>query len=174
MKPVPTIGGDFFIQPMGARDHRPADRLSLTYTTPPLTQDTEVTGIPKVELDASSSAVDTDWVVTVIDVHPDGYSQIIRQNILRARFREGFEKPVLMTPGKIYHFTIQTYAISNVFKKDHRIRLTVTSSSFPRWYPNGNTGKSLDEETTSIVATNTVYHDAQHPSRFVLPIIPAQ
>ncbi len=174
MKPVQTIGGDLFIEPVGARDHRPADRLSLTYTTPPLEQDTEITGVPKVDFDASSSAVDTDWVVTISDVRPDGYAQILRQNLLRARFREGFERPVLMSPGKIYHFTIEMFPISNVFKKDHRVRLTVTSSSFPKWFPNGNTGKESDQETTGVVANNTIYHDRQHPSRIVLPVIPVQ
>lgn len=172
MKPVSSIGADLFIEPMGARDDRPADRLSLTYTTAPLDEDTEVTGLPKVELMASSSAVDTDWVVALTDVYPDGYSQILRQNILRARYRDGDEKPVLLTPGKIYPFTIEMYPVSNLFKKGHRIRLTVTSSSFPKWYPNGNTGKELDQDRPGVVATNTVYHDAQRPSRVVLPIVP--
>jgi putative CocE/NonD family hydrolase len=171
-KPVPSIGADLFIEPNGARDHRPADRRSLTFTTSPLAADTEITGIPKVDLYASSTAVDTDWVVAISDVHPDGYSQILRQNLLRARFRDGFEKPVLMKPGQIYPFAIEMFPISNVFKKGHRIRVTVASSSFPKWYPNGNTGKEMDEETAFVVATNTVYHDAAHPSRIVLPIIP--
>jgi putative CocE/NonD family hydrolase len=173
-KPVPSVGGDLFIEPMGARDHRPADRLSLTYTTPPLERDTEVTGLPKVEFHASSTAVDTDWVVTLSDVRPDGYSQILRENILRARYREGDEKPVLMEPGKIYKFAIEMYPVSNLFKQGHRIRIALTSSSFPKWYPNGNTGKEIDEDMPGVVATNTIYHDAAHPSRVVLPVIPPQ
>lgn len=171
-KPVPTIGGDLFIQPNGARDHRPADRLSLTYTTPRLDRDVEVTGIPKVELFASSSAVDTDWVVTISDVHPDGYTQILRQNLLRARFRDGYERPALMKPNTPYTFAIEMFPISNLFKQGHRIRLTLTSSSFPKWYPNGNTGREMDDETTGVVAANTIYHDRQRPSRVILPIIP--
>jgi putative CocE/NonD family hydrolase len=171
-QPVPTLGGDLFIQPMGARDHRTADRLSLTYTTPPLDQDTEVTGLPRVQLYAASDAVDTDWVVTITDVHPDGYSQVLRQNILRARYREGDERPVLMEPGTIYRFEIEMYPVSNLFKAGHRIRLSVTSSSFPKWYPNGNTGREIDEDAPPVVARNTIYHDAEHPSSVILPIIP--
>jgi putative CocE/NonD family hydrolase len=171
-KPVPTIGGDLFVEPSGARDHRPAEKLSLTYTTAPLHADTEVTGRPKVELFASSSAVDTDWVVTISDVHPDGYSQFLRQNILRARYREGDRKPVLMEPGKVYRFAIDMYPISNVFKAGHRIRLTVASSSFPKWYPNGNTGREINEDFPPVVATNRIFHDREYPSRIALPFIP--
>jgi putative CocE/NonD family hydrolase len=171
--PVPSIGGDLFIEPMGARDHRPADRLSLTYTTPVLEKDVEVTGVPRVEFFASSSAVDTDWVVTICDVHPNGYSQILRENILRARYRSGDQRPELMTPGTVYKFTIDMYPISALYKSGHRIRIALTSSSFPKWYPNGNTGKEIDEDMPGVVATNTIYHDAERPSRVVLPIIPA-
>ena len=173
MRPVPSIGGDLFVEPRGARDHRPADRRSLTYTTPPLEEDVEITGLPTIEFYASSSAVDTDWVVAITDVHPDGYSQILRQNILRARYRDGDEQPVLMKPGEIYKFEIELYPISNLFKQGHRIRIALSSSSFPKWYPNGNTGKEIDEDVPGIVATNTIYHDQDHPSRIVLPVIPA-
>ena len=171
--PVPSIGGDLFVQPNGARDHRPADRLSLTYTTAPLEAATEVTGLPKIEFYGSSSAVDTDWVVAISDVHPNGYSQILRQNILRARYREGDEEPALLTPGELYKFEIEMYPISNLFQTAHRIRITLTSSSFPKWYPNGNTGKELHEDVPGVVATNTIYHDREHPSRVVLPLIPS-
>lgn len=170
--PVPSIGGDLFVQPNGARDHRPAGRRSLTYTTAPLETAVEVTGLPSIEFYASSSAVDTDWVVTITDVHPDGYSQTLRQNILRARYREGDEKPVLMNPGEIYPFEIEMYPISNLFLEGHRIRIVLSSSSFPKWYPNGNTGKEIDEDFPGVVAKNTIYHDREHPSKAVLPVIP--
>ena len=98
--------------------------------------------------------------------------ELAGQNLLRARFRDGFEKPVLMQPGQIYPFAIEMFPISNVFKKGHRIRVTVSSSSFPKWYPNGNTGREMDDETAFVVATNTIYHDAAHPSRIVLPVVP--
>jgi putative CocE/NonD family hydrolase len=123
-------------------------------------------------LHASSSALDTDWVVTLTDVHPDGYSQLLRQNILRARYREGDERPVLLEPGKIYELEIEMYPISNLFRAGHRIRVAVTSSSFPKWYPNGNTGREMDEDRPPVVAENTVYHDARRPSKVVLPVVP--
>ena len=170
--PVPSIGGDLFVQPNGARDHRPAGKRSLTYTTETLTGDIEVTGLPKLDFYASSSAVDTDWVVTVTDVHPNGYSQTLRQNILRARHREGHESPVLMKPGEVYRFEIEMYPFSNVFKKGHRIRVVISSSSFPKWYPNGNTGKEMDEDFPGVVAENTIYHNSEYPSKIILPVIP--
>ena len=171
-RPVPTMGGDLFVQPSGAQDNRLADQQSLTYTTEPLMEDMEVTGFSRVELFASSSAVDTDWVVTLVDVHPSGFAQHLRQTLLRARYRDGDEKPVFMEPGMIYPFTIGIHPIANVFKKGHRIRLTVTSSSFPKWYPNGNTGKEMLDDRPGVIATNTIYHDTEHPSRLILPVIP--
>ena len=170
--PVPSIGGDLFVEPRGARDHRPADRLSLTYTSPPLGAPLEVTGFPRVEFHAASSAVDTDWVVTLGVVHESGYSQMLRQMIQRARYRDGDEAPVLLEPGAIVPYRIELYPVSNVFLEGQRIRLTVTSSSFPKWYPNGNTGKEIEEDRPGVVAMNTIYHDAEHPSRLVLPVIP--
>jgi len=170
--PVPSIGGDLFVQPNGARDHRPAGQRSLTFTTAPLTSAVEVTGLPKLDFYASSDAADTDWVVTLTDVHPSGYSQTLRQNILRARYRDGIEGPSLMTPGEVYRFEIEMYPISNAFQPGHRIRVVLSSSSFPKWYPNGNTGKEIDEDFPGVVATNTIYHDRDRPSKIVLPIIP--
>ena len=90
----------------------------------------------------------------------------------RARYREGDERPVLLEPGKVYPFTISVHPFSNVFAEGHRIRLTIASSSFPKWYPNGNTGRELDEDRPGVVATNAVYHDRRYPSRLVLPVIP--
>ena len=95
------------------------------------------------------------------------------QNILRARYREGDEAPVLMNPGEVYKFVIEMYPISNLFKAGHRIRMTVSSSSFPKWLPNGNTGREMDEDMPVIIAENTIYHDAERPSKVILPIIPA-
>ncbi|MEX2570951.1 MAG: CocE/NonD family hydrolase [Gemmatimonadota bacterium] len=172
MNPVPTIGGDFFNQPAGARDHRPADRLSLTFTTPPLQEDTEITGLPIVEFYASSSAVDTDWVVAISDVHPSGYSQILRQNLLRASHRDGHEEPRPLNPGEIEAYRMELYPISNLFGEGHRIRVTITSSSFPKWFPNGNQFETDDRDSTGVVATNTIFFDRDRPSRITLPIIP--
>ncbi|MBI4446569.1 MAG: CocE/NonD family hydrolase [Acidobacteria bacterium] len=170
--PVPSIGGDLFVEPMGARDHTPADQRSLTFTSPPLTEDMEITGSSTFEFYASSSANDTDFVVALIDVHPNGYAQILRQNILRASCRESLEKPTPIQPGRVYKMTIPLYPISNLFKKGHRLRVTVTSSSFPKWMPNHNKFAKNNEEAPFTLAKNTLYHDAQRPSSIVLPVVP--
>lgn len=170
-EPLPSIGGDLFVQPNGARDHRAADARSLTFTTPALERDMEVSGIISVSLYAASSAVDTDFVVTVSDVHPNGYAQILRQNIMRASLYPSFERKNLLEPGKIYRFDFELYPISNLFKKGHRIRISVSSSSFPKWYPNSNTGRDFKDGAEPVIARNTIYHDADHPSHVVLPII---
>lgn len=171
--PVLSIGGDLFSAPVGVRDHRPADRRSLTFTTAPLTEDTEVSGPSQVELYASSSADDTDFVVTLIDVHPNGYSQILRQNILRASRRESLENPTPIEPGEVYKLTIPIFPISNVFKQGHRIRLTVSSSSFPKWMPNHNKFMLDNEKAPFVVAQNTVYLDAKRASVLTLPVVPS-
>jgi putative CocE/NonD family hydrolase len=168
-----SIGGDLFTEPMGAQDHRPTDQKSLTFTTAALTEDLALEGPGNVELYASSSADDTDFVVTLIDVHPDGYAQVLRQNIIRASRRESLEKPTRIVPGRIYKFAIPIYPVGNVFLKGHRLRLTVSSSSFPRWLPSHNKFMINNEAAPWTVARNTIYHDAQHPSALVLPIVAA-
>jgi putative CocE/NonD family hydrolase len=170
--PVLSIGGDLFVEPSGAQDHRPADRRSLTFTTAPLPADTEVSGPARVELYAASTADDTDFVVTLVDVHPDGRAQLLRQNILRASRRESLSEPSPIEPGRIYKLTIPIFPISNLFERGHRIRLTVSSSSFPRWMPNHNTFAPDNEQAPYVAATNTIYHDAQHPSALILPVVP--
>ncbi|MBI4442794.1 MAG: CocE/NonD family hydrolase [Acidobacteria bacterium] len=171
--PVESIGGDLFEQPMGVRDHRPADQKSLTFTTPPLTEDMEISGPSSVELYVASTADDTDFVVTLLDVQPDGYAGVLRQSILRASRRESVEKPTPIVPGRVYKLAISIPPISNVFLKGHRLRLTVTSSSFPRYLPNHNKFMLNNEEAPWVVARNTVYHDAQRPSSLTVPVIPA-
>lgn len=171
--PAPSIGGDLFTEPMGPRDHRPADRRSLTFTTAPLPEDMEISGPGSAELYVSSTADDTDFVVTLVDVHPDGYAQILRQNILRASRRESLEKPAPIVPGKVYQLTIPIFPISNVFLKGHRLRLTVSSSSFPRYLPNHNKFSLNNEDAPYLTATNKLYHDGQRPSALVVPVVPA-
>jgi len=172
--PTPSIGGDLFIQPMGVRDHRPADQKSLTFTTEPFTDDVEITGPGTAELYVSSTADDTDFVTTLIDVRPDGYAAILRQNILRASRRESTSKPTPIKPGQIYKLTIPIYPVSDVFGKGHRLRLTVSSSSFPRWMPSHNKFNLNSEEAPYVAARNTIYHDAQRPSVLTVPVIPAR
>lgn len=144
----------------------------LTYTTEPLAEDVEVTGPVTAVLYASSTALDTDWVVKLCDVDPTGYSRLLTEGILRAWYRDSKEHPTLLVPGTVYPFTIDLWATSNLFKKGHRIRVTVSSSNFPRYDRNPNTGHEVKDEKEMVVAVNTIYHDPDHPSHLVLPIIP--
>ena len=175
--PVPTSGGAILMNALyapGPKDQRPVEARAdvLVYSTPPLEQDTEVTGHISVTLWAASSAPDTDWVARLVDVHPDGYAQNLTDGIIRARFRNGYNAPELMQPGTAYEFTIDLWATCNVFKKGHCIRLDITSSNFPRWDRNPNTGSDLFEGSEMRVAQQTILHDAAHPSRIMLPIVP--
>ena len=147
----------------------------LVYTTPPLEKDLEATGFVTAELYVSSSARDTDFAITLCDVFPDGRSLNLTSldaGFLRMRYRNGFDKQELMEPGKIYKIRIDNLITSNLFKKGHRIRLHVTSSKTPHYDPNTNTGGNLATETKLITATQTIYHDSEHPSRLILPVIP--
>jgi len=150
----------------------------LVFQTPLLEEAVDVTGPLKVVLWASSSAVDTDFTAKLIDVHPpnddypNGYAMNLADSIIRARYRDSYEKSELMEPDTIYKFTIQPYPTSNLFKKGHRIRLDISSSNWPRFDTNPNTGEPLGLSTRTIKATNTIYHKAAHPSHIVLPIIP--
>ena len=172
--PLPSIGGDLFIEPRGVRDHRPADEKSLTFTTAPFAEDTEISGPLTLELYIASTADDTDFVATVTDVRPDGYSAYLRQNVQRASSRESLENPTPIIPGKIYKLTIAVFPLSNVFFKGHRLRLTVSSSSLPRYLPGHNKflKNNQEDEAPWIVAHNTVYHDAQRPSVLIVPVVP--
>ena len=170
--PLPTIGGDNYFGQGGPADQREVDKRSLTFTTEPLTEDVEVTGHPTVVLYVSSTAADTDFTAMITDVHPDGTSIILRNNILRAKYRDSSDTPVLLEPGKIYRVEIKMAAFSNLFKKGHAIRVSIASSNFPKWIPNPGTGLDFGKGTQSRSAQNTIYHDAEHPSHVVLPIIP--
>jgi len=143
----------------------------LVYSTPPLGGDVEVTGPVTVTLWASSSAIDTDFTAMLIDVSPGGEAFNLCDGIVRARWRASRAKPALLTPGKPEKFEIDLVATSNVFKKGHRIRLEVSSSNFPRFDRNLNTGKGFASEDCT-TATNTVFHDASHPSYVELDIVP--
>ena len=133
-----------------------------------------MTGPVKAILYGSSSAPDTDWVVRLTDVHPDGYSRPVCDGILRARYRESFEHPKLMVPGEVYRFEVDLWATSNVFLPGHRIRVVVTSSSFPRFDRNLNTGGPIHKEAVGQVAENSIKHTSSYPSHIVLPVIPSR
>ena len=175
--PVPTVGGPLccdgnHLAP-GPRDQRAVESRDdvLIYSTPAFAQDMEVTGPISLELFAKSSAVDTDFTAKLVDVGPDGFAQNLTEGILRARYRESQEKPTLLNPGEIYKFTIDLWSTSNVFLKGHMMRLEVSSSNFPRFDRNLNTGEALGSSRNFVSATNTVYHDADHPSALILPVV---
>ena len=173
-EPVPNLGGNTLGISDGVIDQRPVDEICLTYTTEPLDDELEVTGPVKAILYGSSSAPDTDWVVRLTDVHPDGYSRPVCDGILRARYRESFEHPKLMVPGEVYRFEVDLWATSNVFLPGHRIRVVVTSSSFPRFDRNLNTGGPIHKEAVGQVAENSIKHTSSYPSHIVLPVIPSR
>ena len=149
--PAPTIGGllccDGTHMPPGPRDQRPVEARDdvLVYSTPPLAADMEVTGPVTLELYAKSSAVDTDFTAKLVDVWPNGFAQNLTDGILRARYRASKEKPELLNPGQVYKLTIDVWSTSNVFKKGHVLRLEVSSSNFPRFDRNLNTGEDNGE-----------------------------
>jgi len=172
--PVPTVGGQISTLVPGPLNRRKVqDRQDvLVYTTQPLTEDTEVTGPVELKLFAASSAVDTDFTATLSDVHPDGRAIIICEGVRGVSFRESLEHPTPIEPGKVYQYSISLWETSNVFKAGHRIRLEVSSSNFPRFARNQNTGLPFGTSAKIIKAEQTIYHDAEHPSHLVLPIIP--
>ncbi len=169
--PVPTKGGNTLSIPNGVYDQREVEERCITFTSAPLEEPLEVTGPVKAVLYAMSSAPDTDWVVRLTDVHPDGYSRLLCDGILRARCRESFQHPTLLEPGKVYRFEVDLWATSNVFLPGHRIRVSVTSSCFPRFDRNLNTGGPIHREAAGQAAINTVFHDELRPSHIVLPVI---
>jgi len=149
-------------------DHR---RDVLIYQTEPLDSPIEVTGVPQITLYASSSARDTDFTAKLIDVYPDGFSQDLCYGIVRARFREGFDTPKLLEAGVVYEYNIELMPTSNLFQKGHRIRVDISSSDFPNFDRNHNTGGDDYGETDLIVADQTVFHDRDYPSRITLPVV---
>ena len=175
--PVPTTGGPLCCDPLhlpaGPRDQRAVESRPdvLVYSTPAFDHDFEVTGPVRLEVYAKSSAVDTDFSAKLVDVWPNGFAQNLTEGIVRARYRDSQETPQLMNPGQIYKFIIDLWSTSNVFRQGHRLRLEVSSSNFPRFDRNLNTGETGEFARHFVTATNTIYHDAQHPSALVLPVV---
>ncbi|MEQ1861366.1 MAG: CocE/NonD family hydrolase [Chthoniobacteraceae bacterium] len=194
--PVPTIGGNISsgdgIMLQGARDQRGGPDIwnwtlplplssrndIVVFQSEPLEHEIEVTGEIEVKVWASSSATDTDFTAKLIDVYPasadwhGGFDLNIGDGIVRARFRDSDKTEKLMEPGTTYPFTIRLYPTSNVFKKGHRIRVDISSSNFPRFDVNPNTGEPLNDHRRVVTAVNTIVHDREHPSHIVLPVIP--
>jgi hypothetical protein len=144
----------------------------LVYQTPPLGQDIEVTGPLEVKMHAASSAPDTDWTVRLVDVHPDGLAVNLSHGIVRARYRDSWDNPSLLEPGRSYEYRLRMVPTSNLFKAGHRIRLDISSSDFPNYDRNHNTGLDYWADATFAIARQTILHDAAHPSRIILPVVP--
>jgi putative CocE/NonD family hydrolase len=175
--PVRTLGGRLCCgaayQP-GPADQRPNEsrRDVLVYSTPPLEKDLEVTGFITAEIQAATSAADTDFTAMLVDVDPSGYARYLADGVVRARFRRSREKAEPIVPGQIETYAIDLWATSNVFKAGHRLRLYVSSSNFPRFDRNPNTGESTADSARLAKAQQAVYHDAAHPSALILPVVP--
>ena len=177
--PVPTRGGPIIAKTnetseCGMFDQREIEARPdvLVYSTPPLDKNIEVTGPIMVKLYAVSSAPDTDFTVKLVDVWPDGGAYNLMDGIIRARYRESNTHPSLIEAGKLYMYTIDVWATSNLFKAGHRIRVEISSSNFPRFDRNHNTGHAFGGDTELRVALQKIFHDRDHPSQIVLPVIP--
>ena len=178
LDPAPTRGGQLCCDPAfmaaGAYDQRPVEARPdvLVYSTPPLERDTEVTGPVTVTLYASSSARDTDFTAKLVDVSPDGYARNLTDGIIRARYRSPRSSASLLQSGQVYEFNIDLWATSNLFRKGHQIRVEISSSNFPRFDRNTNTGAPIGTDGDFVSALQTVHHTAEYPSHVTLPIVP--
>jgi putative CocE/NonD family hydrolase len=175
--PAPTLGGRLCCGDLFAPG--PADQRSLgsrpdvlVFSTPPLARDVEATGWLTLELFASTSAVDTDFTVVLADVDDTGYARFLTDGVVRGRYRESTATATPMEPGKVYKLPIDMWATSNLFKAGHRIRVYVSSSNFPRFDRNRNTGEPIAGASRSLVAHQTIYADKDRPSALVLPVVP--
>lgn len=183
--PVPTLGGNnttwtqmkFAADQIlpGPIDQRPIERRDdvLVYTGAALEQDLEVTGPLEVVLYAASSARDTDFTAKLVDVHPGGQAIHIAEGIIRARYRNGFRQAELLEPGEVAEYRIELAATSNVFLRGHRLRLEISSSNFPRFNRNLNTGENVATGTRWQIARQTILHSSEYPSHILLPVIPS-
>jgi putative CocE/NonD family hydrolase len=177
--PVPSLGGNNCCgtpTPAGPKDQRPFDSRGdiLRYTSEHLREPLEIAGPVKVVLHAASDGPDTDFVAKLIDVYPDGRALNMAEGIVRARYRAGADKPQLLQPGKRYEFTIDLVGTAVEFQPGHRIRIDITSSHFPQFDRNPNTGEPFGTSTKTRIATQTIEHAKATPSYVVLPVIPAR
>jgi putative CocE/NonD family hydrolase len=181
MSPTPTCGGAHLhgipgVFDTGVQEQRAVQAREdvLVYTSAPLRQDTEVTGHVSVRLWAATSAPDTDWTAMLVDVHPDGRAYNVCDGILRARYRDSLEQPSPIEPGVAYPYILDLGPTSMLFRRGHCLRLTVSSSNFPAYARNLNTGDFHADEVEPRTATQTILHDADHPSVLTLPIVTAR
>lgn len=175
--PVQTLGGNNccspHVVPWGPQDQRPAEMRGdvLCYTSEPLTQDLEVIGPIEVVLYAATDGLDTDWTAKLVDVFENGYAMNLCDGIIRARYREDRSHPTLLEPGTVYEYRIEVGVTGNVFQKGHRIRLEISSSNFPRFDRNPNTGNTYGVDAELRVAKQTVHHSVEKASHVLLPVI---
>ncbi len=177
--PVPTKGGNMCcnatVLPAGAHDQSEIELRNdvLVYTSSPLDHDLAVIGPVTVKLWARTSAHDTDFTAKLVDVHLDGFAHNVLDRIVRARYRHGSKfAPSLINPGQAYEYTIDLGNAGTIFRRGHRIRLEISSSNFPHYSRNLNTGRSNEEDDRVEVARQTILHDEEHPSRLILPVVP--
>ncbi len=176
--PVPTTGGAVCcnprVFPWGPLDQRSVEAREdvLVYSSDPFIDDIEVTGPIAVVLHVSTSAPDTDFTAKLVDVFPNGHARNLCDGILRLRYRDGLQKSVLANPGEVYKVSIDAGVTSNVFRRGHRIRVEISSSNFPRFDRNPNTGRPIASETELRKASQTVFHDRTRPSYVLLPVVP--
>ena len=176
MAPVPSYGGNVCCTGNaikgGAFDQKEMEARNdiLVYSTDVLKKDTEVSGFIESTLYVSSDVKDTDFTIKLIDVHPDGTAYNLDETIQRVRYREGYEKEVFMEKGKVYKLDLTPMSTSNVFKKGHRIRIEISSSNFPRFARNLNTGGNNYDESDGVIAHNKIHHSSEYPSQIRLPI----
>jgi len=174
--PVPTVGGNDCCGapvPAGPVDQRPVEARSdvLVYTSEVLREPLAIAGPVKMQLHASTDARDTDFVVKLVDVYPDGFAMNIAEGILRGRFHRGLNKAELLKPGEVYKFEIDMRGTANVFLPGHRIRVDVTSSNFPQYDRNLNTGEAPGASERMVVARQKVMHGGEWKSHIVLPVV---
>jgi putative CocE/NonD family hydrolase len=178
--PVQTRGGNTCcnpeLVPWGGYDQQSIEYRSdvLVYTSEPLEEDLEVTGPVIAKVFASTDGRDTDFTAKLVDVHPDGYALNLCDGIIRGRYRESTSTQKLLEPGEVYEFTIDLWPTSNVFLKGHKVRVEISSSNFPRFDRNPNTGNTFGQDDELRVAQQTVLHDRTRASGIILPVIPSR
>ncbi|MGI9264772.1 MAG: CocE/NonD family hydrolase [Gammaproteobacteria bacterium] len=172
LNPVPSLGGNLWASSAGSFDNRPIEARDdvLVFSTDLLEDDLDVTGKIEIILYVSSDAPDTDFTVKLLDVYPDGRAMNIDETIQRVRYRNGYDREDLMSDGEVYELRISPMTTSNVFLAGHRLRIEVSSSNFPRFQRNLNTGGDNYTESDTVIATNRVHHSKSHPSRLTLPV----
>ncbi len=173
-RPVPFLTDPTFAQIGGPDDYRSVERRDdvLVYTTEPLAEDTEVCGPIKARLWASTSGRDADFMAKLLDVWPDGFAQRLSDGMVRARFRDGMDRPEPVEPGRVYPLDVDVWNTCQRLRAGHRIRLEIASSAFPKFDRNPSTGEPLGKTAKLERSEQKILHDREHPSHVVLPIVP--